>query len=104
MLTLFIVSSLEGWPDIMDRAMDSDIPENVRQASILIYNLSQGPSQNNSSNISYYFVGFIIVGSFFFLNLFVGVIFYHFNKAQTEESEGSNMFLTDEQRRWIQLQ
>lgn len=68
MSTLYIISSLEGWPDIMYPCIDSDYPE-------------YGPTRNNIPAISYYFVAFILVGSFFLINLFVGVIFFYFNQA-----------------------
>lgn len=65
MVTLFVISSLEGWPSIMFLAIDSNEED-------------YGPEQNNYKIISLYFIGFILVGSFFLLNLFVGVIFFHF--------------------------
>lgn len=65
MVTLYIVSSLEGWPDIMYTALDSNDKE-------------EGPKKNGNMYMAFYFLGFILVGSFFLINLFVGVIFYHF--------------------------
>jgi hypothetical protein len=32
-----------------------------------------------------YFVAFILIGSFFLLNFFIGVLFLKFNQAQKEE-------------------
>lgn len=68
MLTLFIISTLEGWPDIMYQALDANV-------------IDQGPVYNTSWYYSYYFVFFIFLGSFFFLNFFVGVIFLNFEEA-----------------------
>ena len=65
MVTLFVISSLEGWPTIMFLAIDSN-------------ESNYGPEKDNYKIISIYFVGFILIGSFFLLNLFVGVIFFHF--------------------------
>jgi len=68
MVTLFVISSLEGWPNIMFIAIDSNEPQ-------------YGPEKDNFKIIAFYFVGFILIGSFFLLNLFVGVIFFHFQQA-----------------------
>ena len=65
MVTLFIISSLEGWPSIMFLTIDSNEKD-------------YGPEKDNLKIIAFYFIGFILVGSFFLLNLFVGVIFFHF--------------------------
>lgn len=50
--------------------------------------------------MSIYFVIFMIFGSQFILNLFVGVIMDNFNKIKDKEELGS-LFVTDEQRSWI---
>ena len=49
----------------------------------------------------FYFVIFMIVGNFFFLNFFVGVIFLNFEEAQKEEKE--SFFLNDKQLKWIDM-
>lgn len=69
MITLYVVSSLEGWPDIMYWAIDANDKED-------------GPKLNGNVYMGFFFVGFILIGSFFLLNLFVGVIFFNFQKAQ----------------------
>jgi cation transport ATPase len=66
MLTLFVVSSLEGWPDIMYDAVDTT-------------DVDQSPRKNNNIWAAYYFIFFIFMGSFFFLNLFIAVVFDNFN-------------------------
>jgi len=72
MQTLFVVSSLEGWPDIMFYALD-------------FTGQDKGPTRNHSPEYMIYFVLFILIGSFFFLNFFIGVLFLEYNKAQREE-------------------
>jgi hypothetical protein len=62
MMTLFIVSSLEGWPDIMYQSIDITKRDN-------------GPKYENSPGQSGFFIVFILIGSFFFLNFFIGVLF-----------------------------
>ena len=88
MLTLFVVSSLEGWPDIMYQGVDAT-------------DIEKGPEKEASYIYSLYFVCFILVGSFFFLNFFVGVIFLNFEEAQKEEREA--LVLDDKQLKWIDI-
>ena len=87
MTTLYVVSSLEGWPDIMFQALDFTEP-------------NKGPSYNNSPAYMSYFVIFILIGSFFFLNFFIGVLFLEYNKAQREEQKG----FTQEGLAWMDIQ
>jgi len=67
MQTLFIVSSFEAWPEIMYNAIDGIE--------------SKGPIRDASPFSAYYFITFILVGSFFFLNFFIGVLFLNFKAA-----------------------
>mmetsp|Transcript_7183 Transcript_7183/g.12108 ORF Transcript_7183/g.12108 Transcript_7183/m.12108 type:complete len:1503 (-) Transcript_7183:75-4583(-) len=75
MLTLYVVSSLEGWPDTMLQGVD-------------MVGTNQGPSKENTKESMIYFAAFILIGSFFFLNFFIGVLFLKFNQAQREEQQG----------------
>lgn len=69
LLTLFIVASLEGWPVVKDVSMRlNDIDISLCEADCSPYN-------------SLYFLFFILLGSFFFLNLFVGVIFMNYERT-----------------------
>mmetsp|Transcript_23808 Transcript_23808/g.20742 ORF Transcript_23808/g.20742 Transcript_23808/m.20742 type:complete len:260 (+) Transcript_23808:400-1179(+) len=90
MMTLFVVSSLEGWPEIMYEAIDSATED-------------QGPTRGNSPAFAIYYILFILIGSFFFVNLFVGVIFYEFNKARKNEEKKNSFFRTPEQEKWITI-
>ena len=68
MMTLFIVASLEGWPDIMYSTVDAT-------------GIEKGPKYNATPINSYFFVLFVLLGSFFLMNLFVGVIFMNYEMA-----------------------
>jgi hypothetical protein len=68
MATLFVVSSLEGWPDIMINSLD-------------ITKMGQGPSKEYNKQGMIFFIVFILIGSFFFLNFFIGVLFLKYNQA-----------------------
>ena len=62
MMALFILSSLEGWPDIMYSLVDAK-------------EIGEAPEKNYNPAAAYFCVFFIIIGAFFFMNLFIGVVF-----------------------------
>ena len=74
MITLFSVASLEGWPDLMYAYTD-------------ITSEDTGPRPGAAPINAYFFVGFVFIGAFFFMNLFVGVLFMNFESAQKDEAE-----------------
>ena len=41
----------------------------------------KGPLYNESMGFAIYFILFILIGSFFLLNFFIGVLFLEYNKA-----------------------
>lgn len=86
MLTLFIVSTLEGWPDIMLVSVDSTVQ-------------NEGPKIENSTAYAYFYIIFILIGSFFLVNFFIGVLFLKYAEAQKAETKG----YTDEHINWIAL-
>jgi hypothetical protein len=88
MMTLFIVSNNEGWPDVMYAYGDAT-------------GVETGPKPGASILNNYFFVIFVFVGSFFFLNLFVGVLFLSFEKAQRDEKD--SMLLDVEEIRWVDM-
>jgi voltage-dependent calcium channel L type alpha-1D len=88
MITIFILGTLEGWPDIMFGAIDGDEDTN-------------GPSRDTNYSISLFFVTFIFIGTFFFLNLFIGAICYHFDKSHKDEKCAMHRFLTEDQNKWV---
>lgn len=91
MTTLFILSSEEGWPDIMDKAIDGR-------------DIGLSPVINYNQYAAYYFVVFITVSSFFFMNLFIGVVFEKFTEARNNHSHIGVSIMTKEQMMWIELQ
>lgn len=89
MLTLFITSSGEGWPTTMYQVSD-------------VTQVNHQPKRGNSKENAYYFVLFIFIGSFFLVNLFIGVVFDEFVATKTD-LEGFG-FLTERQREWVETQ
>ncbi|KAM9444994.1 sodium channel, voltage gated, type VIII, alpha subunit a isoform 3-T3 [Clarias gariepinus] len=85
-LALLQVATFKGWMDIMYAAVDSRRVEDqpVYEDNIYMY---------------LYFVIFIIFGSFFTLNLFIGVIIDNFNQ-QKKKFGGQDIFMTEEQKKY----
>jgi hypothetical protein len=90
-VTLYVLSTLEGWPYILGWAMDAN-------------DESEGPIFNNSITNGLFIVIFILFGSLFLMNLFIGVIFVQFSEEQKKEKLSKFSMVTDEQMRWIMIQ
>ena len=81
MCTLFQMMTTEGWVDVMYSGIDS-------------VGIDKQPKENYSLGLIAYFIGFMIIGSQFIINLFVGVVIDNFNTIKDREELG-NMFVTD---------
>lgn len=68
LVSLFGVATTENWPDSRNMACD-------------ISGTETGPIRNNATYYSYYFNAFILIGTYIFLNLLIGVIFIKFEEA-----------------------
>ncbi|XP_073437620.1 sodium channel protein type 5 subunit alpha-like isoform X9 [Dendrobates tinctorius] len=86
-LALLQVATYKGWMDIMYAAVDSR-PMTEQQ-----------PIYETNKYMYLYFVIFIIFGSFFTLNLFIGVIIDNFNQ-QKKKIRGQDIFMTEEQKKY----
>ncbi|KFP90236.1 Sodium channel protein type 5 subunit alpha, partial [Apaloderma vittatum] len=85
-LALLQVATFKGWMEIMYAAVDS------REKN-------EQPEMEYNVFMYLYFVIFIIFGSFFTLNLFVGVIIDNFNQ-QKKKISGEDIFMTEEQKKY----
>ncbi|NXG43485.1 SCN4A protein, partial [Psilopogon haemacephalus] len=85
-LALLQVATFKGWMDIMYAAVDSRECE-------------EQPEWESNLYMYLYFVIFIIFGSFFTLNLFIGVIIDNFNQ-QKKKISGQDIFMTEEQKKY----
>ncbi|XP_033376109.1 sodium channel protein type 8 subunit alpha [Parus major] len=85
-LALLQVATFKGWMDIMYAAVDSRKQE-------------EQPKYEDNIYMYIYFVIFIIFGSFFTLNLFIGVIIDNFNQ-QKKKFGGQDIFMTEEQKKY----
>uniref|UniRef100_A0AAQ5X0S2 Sodium channel protein n=1 Tax=Amphiprion ocellaris TaxID=80972 RepID=A0AAQ5X0S2_AMPOC len=85
-LALLQVATFKGWMDIMYAAVDSRNVEDQPEYEVNLY-------------MYLYFVIFIIFGSFFTLNLFIGVIIDNFNQ-QKKKISCQDIFMTEEQKKY----
>nr|XP_033800128.1 sodium channel protein type 2 subunit alpha-like isoform X1 [Geotrypetes seraphini]XP_033800129.1 sodium channel protein type 2 subunit alpha-like isoform X1 [Geotrypetes seraphini]XP_033800130.1 sodium channel protein type 2 subunit alpha-like isoform X1 [Geotrypetes seraphini] len=85
-LALLQVATFKGWMDIMYAAVDSR-------------KIHEQPRYEDNLYMYIYFVIFIIFGSFFTLNLFIGVIIDNFNQ-QKKKFGGQDIFMTEEQKKY----
>uniref|UniRef100_A0A8D3E8J1 Voltage-dependent L-type calcium channel subunit alpha n=1 Tax=Scophthalmus maximus TaxID=52904 RepID=A0A8D3E8J1_SCOMX len=87
MLTLFTISTFEGWPKILYKAIDSNLED-------------KGPVYNNRVAISIFFVIYLILIAFFMMNIFVGFVIVTFQEQG--EQEYKNCELDKNQRQCVQ--
>ncbi|XP_059356602.1 sodium channel protein type 2 subunit alpha-like isoform X1 [Carassius carassius] len=85
-LALLQVATFKGWMPIMYAAVDSR-------------NVNFQPEYEGNLYMYLFFVIFIILGAFFTLNLFIGVIIDNFNQ-QKKKFGGQDIFMTEEQKKY----
>ncbi|XP_075240737.1 sodium channel protein 1 brain-like isoform X3 [Convolutriloba macropyga] len=91
-LALFQVATFEGWMEIMEAGVD-------------VTKVDEQPCAENSMYLLYpYFVVFIVCGSFFTLNLIIGVIIDNFQTLRRQyDGEGAvDVMLTPSQKNYYQ--
>ncbi|XP_073492514.1 voltage-dependent T-type calcium channel subunit alpha-1H isoform X2 [Aquarana catesbeiana] len=75
LMSLFVLSSKDGWVNIMYDGLDAVAPD-------------VQPIRNNNPWMLLYFISFLLIVSFFVLNMFVGVVVENFHKCrQHQEAE-----------------
>ncbi|XP_051757898.1 voltage-dependent L-type calcium channel subunit alpha-1D isoform X9 [Ctenopharyngodon idella] len=87
MMALFTVSTFEGWPALLYKAIDSS-KENM------------GPIYNYRVEISIFFIIYIIIIAFFMMNIFVGFVIVTFQEQG--EKEYKNCELDKNQRQCVE--
>ncbi|XP_053174295.1 voltage-dependent L-type calcium channel subunit alpha-1D isoform X3 [Scomber japonicus] len=87
MMALFTVSTFEGWPTLLYKAIDSN-RENM------------GPIYNYRVEISIFFIIYIIIIAFFMMNIFVGFVIVTFQEQG--EKEYKNCELDKNQRQCVE--
>ncbi|XP_065060331.1 sodium channel protein 1 brain-like isoform X2 [Rhopilema esculentum] len=89
-LALLQVATFEGWMEVMRDAVDA-------------VGIDKQPKFEANFYAYFYFVIFIIIGSFFVLNLFISVIIDNFYRMKKRYDDGGDfsIFLTSNQRTWF---
>ncbi|XP_018608362.2 calcium channel, voltage-dependent, L type, alpha 1F subunit [Scleropages formosus] len=87
MMALFTVSTFEGWPALLYKAIDAN-GEN------------KGPIYNYRVEISIFFIVYIIIIAFFMMNIFVGFVIITFREQG--EQEYKNCELDKNQRQCVE--
>lgn len=88
MVTLFVMATTAGWQDVL-------------LATITATEINYVRGEYRSPFWTIFFMLFMIVGYFFFINLFIGVVVSTFHTEQ--DKIGGNDLLTEKQREWLDL-
>ncbi|XP_046722196.1 voltage-dependent T-type calcium channel subunit alpha-1I-like [Silurus meridionalis] len=72
LMSLFVLASKDGWVNIMYHGLDS-------------VGVDQQPIINNNPWMLLYFISFLLIVSFFVLNMFVGVVVENFHKCRQHQ-------------------
>ena len=88
MTTMFGMMSTEGWLDVMWNSVDST-------------QIHQAPQRGKHPAFIFFFIFFMIVGTLFILNLFVGVVINTFDKEK--EKLSNNNLMTDLQKEYCEI-
>ncbi|XP_054568865.1 voltage-dependent L-type calcium channel subunit alpha-1S [Eptesicus fuscus] len=87
MMSLFTISTFEGWPQLLYKAIDA-------------YEEDQGPVHNHRVEMAIFFIVYIILIAFFMMNIFVGFVIVTFQEQG--ETEYKNCELDKNQRQCVQ--
>ena len=87
--TLFEITTTEGWTAVTYAAVDN-------------MGKHMQPKRDAGKSHIIFFVLFMLVGAFFVMELFVGVVIDNFNRLK--ETKGGNIFMTESQEEWAKTQ
>lgn len=73
-MSLFVLSSKDGWVDIMYHGLDA-------------VGIDKQPKQNYNEWRLVYFISFLLLVGFFVLNMFVGVVVENFHRCRAEQEK-----------------
>ncbi|XP_034781997.2 voltage-dependent T-type calcium channel subunit alpha-1H-like isoform X1 [Acipenser ruthenus] len=84
LMSLFVLSSKDGWVNIMYDGLDA-------------VGIDQQPVRNHNPWMLLFFISFLLIVSFFVLNMFVGVVVENFHKCR-QHQEAEEARLREEKR------
>lgn len=87
MLSLFVISTMDNWMELAYLGMDST-------------QVDEQPRRNSRPYMVLFFIAFIVLGSFFWVNILVSVIVDQYCRVEAES--GRAAFATEGQKQWMQ--
>jgi hypothetical protein len=91
LISLFVMSTTAGWSDVVVQTISAD-PE---------FDMMGNENVNRPAGWTLFFMFYMIVAHFFFLNLFIVVVISTFKSEQNRVGGGD--LLTNKQKEWIDL-
>eukprot|EP00854_Cymbomonas_tetramitiformis_P018035 gene18035-21479_t len=86
MLSLFVVSALDGWAEVLHDAMDAT-------------EVDKAPKRDNFPGAFMFLAVFICIVAFALLNLFIGVVHFQFSRIKMLK-QTNDVILTEDQKHW----
>ena len=69
-----VINIIQGWPNVMQNAIDA-------------VDVDKGPRYNHQPRMALYFIFFVVIMSFFFLNIFVALVILTFQEEASKEDK-----------------
>ncbi|XP_055047447.2 voltage-dependent T-type calcium channel subunit alpha-1H [Misgurnus anguillicaudatus] len=89
LMSLFVLSCKDGWVNIMYDGLDAT-------------GVDQQPKRNHNPWMLLYFISFLLIVSFFVLNMFVGVVVENFHKCRQDQEEEEARLREEKRQRLLE--
>ncbi|KAM9494665.1 voltage-dependent T-type calcium channel subunit alpha-1H isoform 2-T2 [Clarias gariepinus] len=89
LMSLFVLSCKDGWVNIMYDGLDA-------------VGVDQQPVRNHNPWMLLYFISFLLIVSFFVLNMFVGVVVENFHKCRQDQEEEEARLREEKRQRLLE--
>ncbi|XP_047184079.1 voltage-dependent T-type calcium channel subunit alpha-1I isoform X2 [Scophthalmus maximus] len=89
LMSLFVLSCKDGWVNIMYDGLDA-------------VGVDQQPVRNHNPWMLLYFISFLLIVSFFVLNMFVGVVVENFHKCRQDQEEEESRLREEKRQKMIE--
>ncbi|TSK31313.1 Voltage-dependent T-type calcium channel subunit alpha-1H [Bagarius yarrelli] len=89
LMALFVLSCKDGWVNIMYDGLDA-------------VGVDQQPVRNHNPWMLLYFISFLLIVSFFVLNMFVGVVVENFHKCRQDQEEEEARLREEKRQRLLE--
>ncbi|XP_057201001.1 voltage-dependent T-type calcium channel subunit alpha-1H isoform X2 [Triplophysa rosa] len=89
LMSLFVLSCKDGWVNIMYDGLDA-------------VGVDKQPERNHNPWMLLYFISFLLIVSFFVLNMFVGVVVENFHKCRQDQEEEEARLREEKRQRLLE--